>query len=881
MWWVRPLAGNGRMRGWAGALAAALLTGAMLPAVLPIRPALAASARDVLLDKANYWRLKDRLDLAAEALTQLLQINPNDPDALFLYGELSIQQNKPGDARRYLARLQRAAPDDPHVADLQAAIRTGKIGPNDLAEARRLAQAGRLEEAVKKYQEVFRGPPPSGYGIEYYMTLGGTPEGWDEARQGLEKLAQQSPNDAQVKLSLGELYTYREQTRPQGIAILAQLSKNPVVGEKAKAAWKQTLTWLGGSPAAKSLLEQYLTQYPNDQDIQQLLADIKNQPPAVNEAQSQAYIDLKKGNVAAAERQFLADLKANPDDPQALAGLGLARLRQQRFTEARDLLARALKAAPDQKKDLEPAYDSAIFWSRVDEAKRLAARGNYAAARANLAPLLRHPHPGEWGALMVLADIATKSGQPAAAEATYRQVLRYRPGLPDAVMGLAGALRAQNKTVELNALVARMSASERARFEKGGGEAEKLRNEAKAASANGDNATADAKYQAAIAADRKDPWVRLDYARFLAGQNNMARAFAVVAPAASGDTPTSRLVASMFDAQQDHWIEALDMINSVPPAQRTEDIKNFRDRIYVRATIDRAKRQASHGDMAGARATLVDLYNDPAAAADEKRQAPFVLANDLHDYPAALRITHDAYVRGGPGSVKAGADYAMLLLQQNGHDDEAAAIMAQINASGRVTNQNREDLTPINILLAIRAADKLRQNGHYADAWDQISQFLHDNPDNTDLMLCAGRIYASSGRSKEAMDYFDKAYQQDSGNMEVIKGVVQGAILAHEYGKADDYIKTGMEADPNNPWFYYLKAQVAQARGFNGEAIAALRHAKELNLLRTGGTDTGANDTQGGPIPLTPGTSRTPASQPNPFRSSQAVFPPQFARALR
>jgi cellulose synthase operon protein C len=877
------------MKAWNRAFVLALLVFTAVPAGFAMRAASAQeAARDVLLDKANYWRLKDRLDLAAEALNQLLQINPNDADALFQYGELSIQLNKPADAQRYLTKLQQVAPNDPHIADLQAAIRTGKLGPSDLNEARRLAQAGQLDESVKKYQEIFRGPPPSGYGVEYYMTLAGTPQGWDEARQGLEKLTQESPNDAQAKLSLAELYTYREPTRQQGIAMLAQLSKNPVLADKAKDAWKQALTWVGGSPAAKQALQQYLTQYPNDQDIQQLLADIKNQPAPGGEAQSQAYEDLKKGNVAAAERQFQADLKSNPNDPQALAGLGVVRLRQQRFVEARNLLGRALQAAPDQKKDIEPAYDSAVFWARVDDAKRAAAGKNYAAARTILVPLLAHPRPDEWGALMVLADVESKSGQAAAAEVTYRQVLRFRPGNPDATMGLAAALRAQNKAAELGQLTSRMSPVERARFEKaassgGGGAAEKLRNEAKAASANGDNAGATAKFQAAIAADPKDPWVRLDFARFLAGQSNLPQAFTVVDPKASGDSSTSRLVAAMFDAQQDHWIEALDIIDSIPVAQRTEEIKNFRDRIYVRGTIDRAKRMASQGDAAGARSLLVNLYNDPAQTTDEKRQVPFVISTDLKDPTTALQITHDAYMKGGPGSVKAGADYVNLLLSTGGHDAEAAAIMAQINASGGINDSNREDFTPINILLAIKAADKLREKGNYADAWDQISQLLNDNPDNTNLLLCAGRIYAASGRTKEAIDYFDKAYQQDSGNVEVLKGVVQGAIQAHAYDKAEDYIKSGMDADSQNPWFYYLKAQVAQARGRNGEAIEYLRQARALNLQQTGGADTGSTGTgtQGAPTPLAPSGSTPPAPPPtnNPFRSSQALPPAQLSRA--
>ncbi len=839
-------------------------------ATTQLPPAAPENAEQVLLEKANYWRLKDRPDLAEEALNELLKINPNNPDALFQFGMLSIQENKPADAQRYLAKLQQVAPSDPHIADLQSAIRTGKIGSNDLNEARRLAQAGQPEEAIKKYNEIFRGPPPSGYGVEYYMTLAGTPEGWDEARRGMEHLVQESPNDPQLRLSLAEIYTYREPTRQQGIAMLVQLSKNPIVANQAIQAWKQTLTWLGGAPYAKQAFQQYLSQFPNDTDIQQLLADLKNQPGG---ELPEAYADIKKGELGKAEKEFQAQLKANPNDAQALAGLGLVRLRQQRFGEARDYLERALKIAPDQRKDIGPSLDSAIFWGRVEEAKRVAYAKNYAQAQAILRPLLAHPRSDEWGALMVLGDVETKAGQGAAAEMTYREVLRFRPGNPDATLGLANALRMQNKTAELDQLKSRMSPAERERFEKAGagGEAEKLRNEAKEASANGDNATADKKFQAAIAVDPKDPWIRLDYARFLAGQSKMPQAFAVVDPAASGNTPTSILVASMFDAQQDRWVRALDLINSIPPAQRSEDIKNFRDRIYVRGTIERAKQMAKAGDVAGAKAVLVRLYNDPEVQTDEKRQAPFVVMKDLNDYDTALQMTRDAYMKGGPNSVKAGADYAMILMLKGGHDDEAAQILAQISASGLVNSSNREDLTPVYITLAVRQADKLRERGDYADAWDKISQYLNDNPDNTDLLLCAGRIYASAGRSKEAMEQFKKAYDQDSDNMDVLRGVISGAILAHEYSAANDYIDKGMQADPQNPWLYYLRAQVAQAQGRNGAAIDALRQARALNLQQN--PDQATPITGGGPTPLTPGATPSQSLPPNPFRRSQAILP--------
>ncbi len=88
------------MKSWARHLVSHLALGLLLATAIPSAPLYAAqSAEQILLDKANYWRLKDRPDLAIEALQKLLSINPNQPDALYQYGVLQVQQGKIEEAK--------------------------------------------------------------------------------------------------------------------------------------------------------------------------------------------------------------------------------------------------------------------------------------------------------------------------------------------------------------------------------------------------------------------------------------------------------------------------------------------------------------------------------------------------------------------------------------------------------------------------------------------------------------------------------------------------------------------------------------------------------------------------------------------------------------
>ncbi len=799
-------------------------------AVQPLAAFGAEPAEQVLLDKAVYWRLNSRPDLAAAALDKLLAAEPGQPDALYLSGMIAAQSGNVEKARQYLTRLREARPGSAQVAELETAIKIGPINTAELDEARRLVQDGKFDEAVQKYRQVFDGIPPPAYNLEYYQTLAGTPDGWDEARRNIEHLAQISGGDPKVALALAQLLTYREPTRREGIGLLLRLINDPTVGSAALRSWRAALLWMDAKPADKPFYDQYLARYPNDADVQKYFTEATTPGPALpaDAARAEGFADLERGDIAGAERSFAQALQEQPEDADALGGLGLLRLRQQRFAEARDLLNRAMRAAPESKGHWLAAYDSASFWANVQGAKAALHAGNPQRARSILIDLLSRSRRENWGAELVLGDVETKLGNQEAAEKAYRQVLAVRPTDVDATIGLINTLIAQGKSTEAAALVDRLSTGGADRqIDLKRARAEILRAEAKELQADGRAAEAGEKYQSAVATDPANPWIRLDYAEFLDRQGERAQALAVIDPFASGSTPESYQAAAMFDAHRNRFADALSNIDQIPPGARSGDIKAYRDQILMPAEIERAKRLARAGNRRAARDVLIALYREPPIVPDKTRTVAYELIR-MGDLESALAITRESAERGGPDATEATIDYVNVLLKAN-RFDEANTLLVQLRAGGKLTADDQADVDQAAAVIAVHRADKARKEGDIAAAQAQIAPLLSAHPNDPTLLMAAGRISADAGEKKQAISYIEAGYRQNPTDPQVINDAVWSAVHAGDFGLARTYLAQAIEADPKNPQLYYMKGQVERYGGNNRAAMQALETARSLN----------------------------------------------------
>src|SRR5258707_4718385 len=105
------------------ALAGTFAFGLMLSVALPAGSALASDpGEQTSLERANYWRLQHRFDLAGNILSKVLALNPSQPDALYQRGVLALEQGDRGSAQQYFDRLRLLAPADSRAAELAGAL---------------------------------------------------------------------------------------------------------------------------------------------------------------------------------------------------------------------------------------------------------------------------------------------------------------------------------------------------------------------------------------------------------------------------------------------------------------------------------------------------------------------------------------------------------------------------------------------------------------------------------------------------------------------------------------------------------------------------------------------------------------------------------------
>jgi thioredoxin-like negative regulator of GroEL len=191
------------------------------------------------------------------------------------------------------------------------------------------------------------------------------------------------------------------------------------------------------------------------------------------------------------------------------------------------------------------------------------------------------------------------------------------------------------------------------------------------------------------------------------------------------------------------------------------------------------------------------------------------------DITTAVSLVRNSIKDGVQGNA---GDYAdqIAVLNQAGLTQEAQTLMSNPELQARSTPSQ---LAGIRNGYVINEADKLREEGNYAAAYDKLIRALQSDPQNTDLMFAMGRLYQTGKMNKEAGVLYDYLMTRDTEDQAARVGAIDVALSENNVQKATT-LASGLRSD-SSPERMLLLARLEEAKGNHQQAMTYLRSARQ------------------------------------------------------
>ncbi len=780
----------------------------------PLFAAESNPAIQALFDQANYWHQKAHDELARDALNKVLMVDGNNTQALYLMALWSQQSGDGAAAAKWRARLSQVSPQDSRLSELDNARQLQTIPAAQLSLARQQARSGNTAAALQTWRNTFKGTePPASVAAEYYLTMAGDRAMLPQAVDNLRQFAAQHPQDTGAKLALGKALTYQEATRREGLQTLEGLAGG---NADADRSLRQALLWLGPQAGDAPLYQNYQQRHPQDKTVMDYFR--KNVGGA---AKGQGFNALNSGDVTGAQTAFDQVLQTNPEDADALAGLGYVAQRSGDYAKAADYLDRAAKLGGTNSEQRQQQATDARFYGQLASAQQAMKSGDSAQALSLSEPLTQAA--GEKGVAVKLfrADVLRRNNQLDQAAQSYRDVLASDADNRPAKEGLFYVLRQQGNTAEANTLLASLPSSVReAVTPRPVATSEPVRREAKQALAAGNPQRAISILQQGMQRFPADGWLRLDLARIYQQQGNTAAASGVMQPAfRNGASSNEVYAAALFASESGAWAQAQSLLSRIPARSQNADMRALVQRVNFNQQMSVAQQYLAQGSNAAAANTLKALAaNPPQNPADVGNLAKgLAQAGDMSTAVALVRANMQRGVQGNAG------DYAaqVAVLNQAGLGAEGQAFLSNPELQSRSTSEQLAGLRNGGV---INEVDNLRERKQYAAAYDKLIGALQKDPQNTDLMFAMARLYQSGKMNKEAAVVYDYLMTRDTETQDAREGAINTALALNDVPKARG-LASGLRGEPS-PERLLLLARVSEAEGDHNQALSYLRTAK-------------------------------------------------------
>ena len=678
-------------------------------------------AASTLIKQLQLAEAMNRRDLIDNALARLRAITPNSPIVQFYSAYQFIADENIDEARAILQGMQKNYSGHKQTLYLQQYLQAMTEGKDQLSRAQLLATAGRHQDALDMFKELFPdGMPTLGLQLRKLEIRGRISENWTEVRASLEALNHQYERFPLIEIMFAEHLRRRNSQDSQAAEILQRLAIGAGLGQRAAASWLQMLD---ARPISQLLVQDYAdlaSRYPNDIHIQDSYRHAVERLETEREQLKDPYYRARKLGLAAldanrnqeAKTRLEYALKGRPDDEQVLGGLGLLHLRLGNSERAEYYFELALRhnQNPDWVGKWTGLIETARYWVLVKKVKLLTEQGRYTDAESALTKL-QALRPDSARLYTLKATLAGKKGQFMLAESAYQRALHLSPLDGAALHGLLSLREQRHGRRAALQFAGQLSAAQQQVLRQ---QINTLKQELAAAQVelamqSGDPDRALAAVEQALLLQPTSPWQRSDLAKMLVKLGQAQRADQLMADWRR-TSPTAEMIFAyaLYLSSREQERAALSQLQSIPASQRSDAMQQNLLRLELN--------QAFAGldiDSPNAQANLNALSRRYQGDLD----AQIRLAKawiELEQMPRAIKIAQDLKpTRDWP--VNRQLSYGNLLLSLNQIRD-FSSWYAGLNLSDLAAAEQRE-FAELNTRFQLKKAVQAEEEGKHILAY--------------------------------------------------------------------------------------------------------------------------------------------------------------------